>query len=83
LLPYDCQELIYLRPSFPYAAARNHHQVLFGLGVHGFLLISGAVLPAAGVLLHTVRSAAGAFFGLKYGTGLGMGVLVAALVVFF
>ena len=48
-----------------------------------FLLISGAVLPAAGVLLIPFVPQPVLSFGLKYGTGLGMGVLVAALVVFF
>jgi len=48
-----------------------------------FLLISGVVLPAAGVLLMPFVPQPVLFFGLKYGAGLGMGVLVAALVIFF
>jgi uncharacterized protein YybS (DUF2232 family) len=48
-----------------------------------FLLISGVVLPAAGVILMPFVPQPVLFFGLKYGAGLGAGVLIAALVCLF
>jgi len=47
------------------------------------LLICGALLPAAGVILIPFVPQPVLFFGLKYGAGLGLGVVFAALVVFF
>lgn len=48
-----------------------------------FLLISGVVLPAAGVILMPFVPQPVLLFGLKYGAGLGAGVLIAALVCLF
>lgn len=48
-----------------------------------FLLISGVVLPAAGVILMPFVPQPVLLFGLKYGVGLGAGVLIAALVCLF
>lgn len=48
-----------------------------------FLLISGVLLPAAGVILMPFVPQPVLFFGLKYGAGLGAGVLIAALVCLF
>jgi len=48
-----------------------------------FLLISGVVLPAAGVILMPFVPQPVLLFGLKYGVGLGVGVLIAALVCLF
>ncbi len=48
-----------------------------------FLLIGGVVLPAAGILLIPFVPQPVLFFGLKYGIGLGGGVLFAALIIFF
>jgi uncharacterized protein YybS (DUF2232 family) len=48
-----------------------------------FLLISGVVLPAAGVILMPFVHQPVLLFGLKYGAGLGAGVLIAALVCLF
>ena len=48
-----------------------------------FLLISGVVLPAAGVILIPFVPQPVLLFGLKYGVGLGVGVLIAALVCLF
>jgi uncharacterized protein YybS (DUF2232 family) len=47
------------------------------------LLIGGVVLPAAGVLLIPFVPQPVLFFGLKYGIGLGGGVLFAAITIFF
>ncbi|HSE91271.1 MAG TPA: DUF2232 domain-containing protein [Candidatus Binatia bacterium] len=46
-----------------------------------FLLISGVVLPAVGMIMIPFVPQPVLFFGLKYGTGLGVAVLVAALVI--
>ena len=46
------------------------------------LLIGGAMLPAAGVILIPFVPQPVLFFGLKYGTQLAVGVLFAALLVF-
>jgi len=48
-----------------------------------FLLISGVVLPAAGVILIPFVPQPVLLFGLKYGIGLGLAVLVTALVGLF
>ena len=48
-----------------------------------FLLISGVVLPAAGVILMPFVPQPVLLFGLKYGVGLGVGVLIAAMVCLF
>jgi uncharacterized protein YybS (DUF2232 family) len=48
-----------------------------------FLLLSGVVLPAAGVILMPFVPQPVLLFGLKYGAGLGAGVLIAALVCLF
>src|SRR5262245_14838635 len=48
-----------------------------------FLLLSGVVLPAAGVALIPFVPQPVLLFGLKYVTGLGMAVLAAALVALF
>ena len=47
------------------------------------LLISGVVLPAAGVILIPFVPQPVLFFGLKYGAGSGVAVLAAALVILF
>jgi uncharacterized protein YybS (DUF2232 family) len=47
------------------------------------LLVGGVVLPAAGVILIPFVPQPVLFFGLKYGTGLGMGVVFAALAILF
>lgn len=48
-----------------------------------FLLISGVVLPAAGVILIPFVPQPVLLFGIKYGAGLGLAVLVAALISLF
>jgi len=48
-----------------------------------FLLIAGVVLPAAGVLLIPFVPQPVLLFGLKYGAGLGVAVLVAAMIGLF
>ena len=53
------------------------------LGSTIFLLLSGVVLPAAGVVLLPFVPQPVLLFGLKYGAGLGMAVLAAALVALF
>jgi uncharacterized protein YybS (DUF2232 family) len=47
-----------------------------------FLLISGVVIPPAGILTIPLVPQPVLFFGLKYGAGLGVGVLFAAIVIF-
>jgi uncharacterized protein YybS (DUF2232 family) len=47
-----------------------------------FLLISGVMIPPAGMILIPLVPQPVLFFGLKYGTGLGLGVLFAAVIVF-
>jgi len=48
-----------------------------------FLLIAGVVLPAAGVILIPFVPQPVLLFGLKYGAGLGVAVLVAAMIGLF
>lgn len=47
-----------------------------------FLLISGVVIPPAGIVTIPLVPQPVLFFGLKYGAGLGVGVLFAAIVIF-
>jgi uncharacterized protein YybS (DUF2232 family) len=47
-----------------------------------FLLISGVVIPPAGIIAIPLVPQPVLFFGLKYGAGLGVGVLFAAVVIF-
>jgi uncharacterized protein YybS (DUF2232 family) len=47
-----------------------------------FLLMSGVMIPPAGMILIPLVPQPVLFFGLKYGTGLGLGVLLAAVIVF-
>ena len=56
---------------------------LLALASTVLLLISGVVLPAAGVILIPFVPQPVLLFGLKYGTSLGVAVLVAALVSLF
>src|SRR5882724_50552 len=48
-----------------------------------FLLIAGVVLPAAGVILIPFVPQPVLLFGLKYGAGLGVAVLIAAMISLF
>ena len=56
---------------------------LLALASTVFLLIGGVVLPAAGVILMPFVPQPVLLFGLKYGAGLGVGVLAVALVCLF
>ena len=47
-----------------------------------FLLISGVVIPPAGIIAIPLVPQPVLFFGLKYGAGLGVGVLFSAVVIF-
>src|SRR5687768_6893296 len=47
-----------------------------------FLLISGVVIPPAGIVTIPLVPQPVLFFGLKYGAGLGVGVLFAAIIIF-
>ena len=79
---YNCQQLAVLGKSFNMQRLEITIKFLLALA-STVLLISGVVLPAAGVILIPFVPQPVLLFGLKYGTSLGVAVLVAALVSLF
>jgi uncharacterized protein YybS (DUF2232 family) len=80
---YNCQQLAVLGNLFNMQRLEITIKFFLALASTVFLLISGVVLPAAGVILIPFVPQPVLLFGLKYGTGLGVAVLVAALVGLF
>jgi hypothetical protein len=80
---YNCQQLAVLGNLFNMQRLEITIKFFLALASSMLFFISGVVLPAAGVILMPFVPQPVLSYGLKYGTGLGLAVLVAALVGLF
>jgi hypothetical protein len=80
---YNCQQLISSANHFNMQRLEITIKFFLALASSMLFFISGVVLPAAGVILMPFVPQPVLSYGLKYGTGLGLAVLVAALVGLF